>query len=364
MRPFHLEVGVAARQAHGHVRDQRVEEPLPVQRVDAGAHRESTSSDSTATNSDTWTMVCGTRTCTAEPRSRGTVVRRPGQDSSATTTARRHRRAPCDDAERREEREQPGGEEHHLNVAWDTTITATDVDLFVPATAVRTGWCAVAGLPSGVPASSSGRVRLCSARSSRRARTSSRIVVTAIRWPRRRRDPIVSLARAAGASSGAVNCHSSSPVKYHHAPSIICAAAAARLINVPSARQAAPRQRKRNAHNAIRAGTRGTSARSPTTATISEPERAPAAAIPEASAGRERQSRTRTAPSPAAPLNCRPASPSRCAGPNEADTARTAPRSAAQCQHAQPGHVASKSGSPSVSSGQHHRQAISPHRRR
>ena len=35
-----IQVGVAAGQAHGHVGDQRVEEPLPVQRVDAGADRE------------------------------------------------------------------------------------------------------------------------------------------------------------------------------------------------------------------------------------------------------------------------------------------------------------------------------------
>jgi drug/metabolite transporter (DMT)-like permease len=37
---LHLEVGVAAREAHGHVGDQRVEEPLPINRVDACAHGE------------------------------------------------------------------------------------------------------------------------------------------------------------------------------------------------------------------------------------------------------------------------------------------------------------------------------------
>ncbi|MBI3227286.1 MAG: DMT family transporter [Mycolicibacterium cosmeticum] len=109
---FQLQVGVAAREADRDIGDQRIEEALPVQRVDAGAdgevqpgqHRdEQRGVHHRLRNGDVH----------AEPRT-GTGRR---SDVAALLGRPQHRHVigNRDDAQCQEEREQPGGEQHHLN---------------------------------------------------------------------------------------------------------------------------------------------------------------------------------------------------------------------------------------------------------
>jgi hypothetical protein len=109
---FQLQVGVAACQAHGHVGDQRVEEPFPVDRVNACAHGEVQAGQHGHEKRNVHNGL-GYRHMDAEPCSRaGRFTDRAGFLGGPQHG---HVVGHRDDPEREEERKQPRGEEHHLN---------------------------------------------------------------------------------------------------------------------------------------------------------------------------------------------------------------------------------------------------------
>lgn len=107
-----LQIGVSAGQADCDIGDQRLEEALPVERVDAGADGEVQPGQ----HRDEQRRVhdgLGYRDVHAEPRPGA----RRHADGAALLCRPQHRHVvgDGDDAQRQEEREQPGGEQHHLN---------------------------------------------------------------------------------------------------------------------------------------------------------------------------------------------------------------------------------------------------------